>query len=655
MLDLLHLPVILAAAVCLFVPAVRRPELRGGLLALGFVFLAAAVNECEPLLHSFKHRIGFEPELVPIALALVLSALCAWIWRGSTVTAVRAIWRNRRFPLLVWGLLFVSFIPNLAKNKRLWALMVGADGSTHAVREVASVAVTFVGHLLLLNWAVLFLRDKFRRPQLRQSPLAHLVFENELVEVGRGTRRVAYKVGDTGYCVKFYYPQEQCIEALKMQKSIQRDVKWRRFNKYRNSSSAEVYVYDRFRHSMPQAIRDLMPPVCQRVFHPVWGWGVIETLYTNPDGTAILPYEDEIRRQTPENRAKIYAMAQDLLKRLIAIGARFYEPGNFHVLIRPDGGLELKLIDFEPESKTAIPLEMFSARLRSRKLARKAKRYLAHLRKAYGIVGKSLEHLMAESALGTSFSSFTAVKAGNSSKNYKAVTAEGFAYFIKFAPADVVEQTVGYCRQISSPYVAALAFGGRSGFAGGRRVCAFDWREGGTSVHPADMTPAQVSSLVRAYGEFARSLQAVGDLDAAPDPEGLSFGMAPGVIHGDLHCGNIFFTGEAVTAFMDFEKLRRGWPTEDLLRVFVHAMERTRFWRCGRMARMEANFAACVRESPYPAEAWLAAVGLYEARKGRHRARKARSGWLAAAERLLRAPLYRRLRRIVRREKGGRP
>ena len=181
-----------------------------------------------------------------------------------------------------------------------------------------------------------------------------------------------------------------------MQKSIQRDVKWRRFNKARNSSSREVYVYDLFRHSMPPDIRARMPEVCERIYHEVWGWGVIETYYTNPDGTAILSYHREIARQTPAVREVIYAQAKDVLEKLIAAGALFYEPGNLHVLVKPDGGIELKLIDFEPESKTAIPLEMYLTWFRRRKLARKARRFLAHLREKYGIRDVTLRQLEEE-------------------------------------------------------------------------------------------------------------------------------------------------------------------------------------------------------------------------------------------------------------------
>lgn len=394
MLDYAKFVVIFAAAASMAVAAVRHREWRGGLALLSSLFLAAAMNELETPLRPLFPNLT-EPELPLIIAFIVLGLVLAAANRGTTRQGLNAIYHNRRFPLLVAGLCAVSFLPNLASYRRLWDL-VAPQTDTSDLRDIVEHGVEAVGYVLLLVWSILFLKDKFKIFERRVSPLNRLILENELVEIGRGTRRIAYRVGDTGYCAKFYYPKEQCIKALKMQKSIQRDVKWRRFNKARNSSSREVYVYNLFRHSMPPDIRARLPEVCERVYHETWGWGVIETYYTNPDGTAILPYHREIARQTPAVRERIYALARDALEKIIAAGALFYEPGNLHVLIRPDGAIELKLIDFEPESKTAIPLEMYFTCFRRHKLTRKARRFLARLRAKYNIRDVTIRQLEEE-------------------------------------------------------------------------------------------------------------------------------------------------------------------------------------------------------------------------------------------------------------------
>ena len=383
----IKLVTVLLAAALMLAAALRHREWRGGLLFVMSVFLSGAAQEFEAPMRWLLPGLR-EPE-VPLSIAfLALGAFFAWWHRGSTIAALVAIWKNRRFPILVWGVLFISVMPNVAKAKFVWSAFSSLEVGTHDVREVAEAAAEMLGCVLLLNWAVLFLKDKWRLFTRRVGRLNNLVFENELVEIGRGTRRVAYRVGDTGYCAKFYYPEEQCIEALKMQKSIQRDVRWRRFNKWRNASCEEVYVYNVFRHTMPADIRRRMPEVCERVFHPQWGWGIIETYYTNADGTAIIPYEFEIKRQPPETRERIYRQVCNVLASLVRASAPFYEPGNLHVLMREDGSSDIKIIDFEPTSKTFLPIEAVWPWFRRRKLARKANRYLRHIREKYGVTGK---------------------------------------------------------------------------------------------------------------------------------------------------------------------------------------------------------------------------------------------------------------------------
>lgn len=388
-MDAVKFLISVAAAVCMIVPAVRHAKWRGGLAFLACVFLASAANSLEGLLGIFGGLIGQyfrEPELPVIVFFLLLGAFIAWRNRGSTITALSAVYRNRRFPILLWGLLFISILPNVVKSKAVWsAFSESSEIVNHETRETAENLFELVGAILILNWAVLFLKDKWKVLAYRPSPHAHLVFEHDLVEVGHGSRRTCYRVGETGFCVKFYKRPEQCVKG-KMKRSVRRDIAWRRFSKARNSSSREVYVYELFRHSLPQSIRAKLPPVVERVYHPIFGWGILETYYTNPDGTAIIPYEYEIKRQTSEeNKREIYIQARDLLLEMIDASAFFYEPGNFHTLFTADGRIETKIIDFEPESKMLIPVEVFSAAYRRWKLRRKAKRYLKHIRETYSV------------------------------------------------------------------------------------------------------------------------------------------------------------------------------------------------------------------------------------------------------------------------------
>ena len=378
---------ILVAAFSMLLAAVRHREWRGGLLLVGCVFLSAAMNEFEDFFSPIFQMD--EPELPAILFFLVLGIVLTVLNRGTTFLALRAIYVNRRFPLLVWGLCLVSFLPQLGTDKHIWAALLPPTYSTPMARELVEHGIEFLGNLFLLNWAILFLKDKWRVLARRApSPHEHLIWEEPWERVGYGgTRRNCYKLGDSGFCVKFYKPPEECV-AGKMKKSIRRDIGWRRFNKSRNSSSCEVGAYNRLRHSMPPEIRAALPEVCERVCHPKFGWGILETYYANPNGDAIIPYEWEIKRQTSESvKTEIYRQARKMLDILIDHAAMFYEPGNFHPRFLPTGRIELRIVDFEVESKMLIPLELIWPWYRRRKLARKAERYLKHIREAYRVTG----------------------------------------------------------------------------------------------------------------------------------------------------------------------------------------------------------------------------------------------------------------------------
>lgn len=368
----------------------RHSDWRNGLYFVASVFFAIACDSVSDRVLSKILPFIHEPEVVLSIICLVIGAYLVWRDRSSAWTAAGVIFKNRRFPFLVWGLVFTALVPNLAKNRHIWEFfepkLVGVN--TVLMRHALEDVTELLGAVLLFNWGFLFLKDKWRILQHENDEAYETLMRETTIErVGfGGSRRNCYKLGDSGLCVKFYKPPEECQKGM-MKDSIRREIRARRFNKYRNINSREVDLYNRFRHEMPEAVRAKMPPVCKRVFHPDFGWGIMETFYANPDGTAIIPYEFEIARQTPENREIIYAQAKELLDLLIKSSAPFYEPGNFHILIKNDGTIETKLIDFEPTSKTLFQPEAICPWYRRYKLSRKAERYLAHIRAAYGVKG----------------------------------------------------------------------------------------------------------------------------------------------------------------------------------------------------------------------------------------------------------------------------
>lgn len=241
-----------------------------------------------------------------------------------------------------------------------------------------------------------------------------------------------------------------------------------------------------------------------------------------------------------------------------------------------------------------------------------------------------------ERGFGVAFRALAPVAGGHSSWNYRAETSEGARHFVKVTSRESAARQLRCLGAIDSPLVPKLSFGGKTFELADRVVLATSWVDDAAPVDPEKLTADEMRALLDAYAELARGLPA-------------------GMIHGDLHCGNVLYRAGRVAAFVDFEMMRPGLPTEDLSRVFVHAMERTRFWRVIRHGRIFRNFATVVRESRYPERDWLAALERYFAHKRARRLAKAsRHPLLLRFETGLRMPFYRKLVSIIKKEKGNR-
>lgn len=488
-------------------------------------------------------------------------------------------------------------------------------------------------------------------------PHAHLLDEHPLERVGLGgSRRICYKLGDSGFCVKFYKPEELCETEQRRKKKcagIQREIRNRRFDIRRNSSSQEVEAYESFWMKQPPAIREKLPPVVERVFDEKLGWGILETYYTNPDGTAIIPYEFEIERQeSMANRLEIYRQAKELLEKLISCSATFYEPGNFHTLIRPDGGIETKIIDFEPESKMAIPLEAVLPWFRRMKLHRKAQRYLKHIRETYGLERERCDEPVlwdiVKAAAHADVYSMRRVRGGHSSLNWLVLLGDTRKIFLKWVPASKrrnLERTRTMWSLGISDLIPKPAFGGGIFPYDGGFLIGMEWKPGSV-VRFEDLSRQQAEAFARAYVRLSADLQNYrGELGESRISERST--ECQKVIHGDLNFANVLFHNGEVSAFLDFEMVRMGLPTEDLVRGFVHRAERLPIFAFRRRRRLMERFLWVVAATPYAREDWRLAIESYRRHKAARRGRHHRLPIVRFLESAMRDPFCRHLRDII--------
>ena len=112
-------------------------------------------------------------------------------------------------------------------------------------------------------------------------------------------------------------------------------------------------------------------------------------------------------------------------------------------------------------------------------------------------------------------------------------------------------------------------------------------------------------------------------------------------IHGDFHYGNFHFENGRVSGFFDLEDIRKGYPTEDVVRYFVCTAEHLRWYALHRHVALLRAFRRMVGLLPYSAHEWKVAVNLYFLHKARRRVGR---GWTKQASLWARNFFYRKLK-----------
>lgn len=134
------------------------------------------------------------------------------------------------------------------------------------------------------------------------------------------------------------------------------------------------------------AVAAALPEVVETVYDPQLGYGVLMSYLTNADGSPVISavYEMANRRDSAFSRA-CYGQIKRLLEDLVACSAPFFEPDNFQAQVMPDGGVRIRMIDFEPCDKKLIPLGEFVPLARRIHLRHKARRSLKKMAAYVGI------------------------------------------------------------------------------------------------------------------------------------------------------------------------------------------------------------------------------------------------------------------------------
>ena len=226
-------------------------------------------------------------------------------------------------------------------------------------------------------------RARWRMPSA--DDLERLFASGNLERIGDGSRRVCYRIPGTGLCVKSYRSEAEldtrmradgALESHQLKLSVLREIRRYRYSGDANTSCREWRYLQELKYRLPPHLLKVFPEVLERILVPSRGWCLIENEIVNADGTPPLRFCDAYFKADSESRVGLIARFCYFVSGLVDYAVRFYDPQNMLVQKDEKGGFRLRIVDFEPDSRTLIPLNLFP-NLVKRKVVRRMKRYLS--------------------------------------------------------------------------------------------------------------------------------------------------------------------------------------------------------------------------------------------------------------------------------------
>ena len=202
---------------------------------------------------------------------------------------------------------------------------------------------------------------------------------DERTLLGTGKRRRCYRLQGTGLCAKFYHDPLRLPARTRL--SVRVNIAWGCLCRAMNINYREWRYHQYFLRSLPHDLARVFPEHTEPVHCLEKGWGIIETLILNADGSLPKTVTKELKNsQNPKQCLVIYQETEHLLQRFAEYGVRFFDLSNILVQWLEDGTFRLRVADFEPDCRAIIPgLSHIGFYVRC-KIRRRTTRYLAMLR-----------------------------------------------------------------------------------------------------------------------------------------------------------------------------------------------------------------------------------------------------------------------------------
>ena len=211
--------------------------------------------------------------------------------------------------------------------------------------------------------------------------LEALFREGKMERIGMGSRRACYKIPASNLCVKCYRSEDEIKEgkyngSVALAPSVVREIAKARFDEKRNTSCQEYRYWKKLKGKFPSEVFAAFPQKMECVLVPARGWCLVEERLENFDGSKPEDFKSAYFAADDKIKKSLLSAFLRLIEQFRFYAVRFYDPQNLLVQRISNEDFVLRIVDFEPASRSFLPIDSILPSLVRRKTMRRARRWL---------------------------------------------------------------------------------------------------------------------------------------------------------------------------------------------------------------------------------------------------------------------------------------
>lgn len=211
--------------------------------------------------------------------------------------------------------------------------------------------------------------------------LNNLFLEGKMERLGMGSRRACYRIPDTGLCVKCYRSDAEIKEGkyngtVALAPSVVHEITKARFDEKRNTSCQEYRYWEKLKEKLPPDIFSVFPQKMECVVVSARGWCLIEESIENFDGSEPEDFKTVYFASDEKGKKRLLSAFLRLIESFRIYAVRFYDPQNLLVQRTSNEDFVLRIVDFEPASRSFMPFDSMLPSLVRMKTMRRARRWI---------------------------------------------------------------------------------------------------------------------------------------------------------------------------------------------------------------------------------------------------------------------------------------